>query len=734
MRHDPFGVGYNAPSAGTVATTSTSTHCPIICKRVFEALRSTASATFSTTFPVGAIPPSATKAHVTAMPALHFTEESHTGVHHSAHRLLKLAIRTTSEINTFEHGDLTEPGLSPRSAADMRGRSSGLWAATSVDAAGILAAQQRRTIQIVCAAMASVSISAAACAIYWFWTMKRNYRRDLVLMLILGDFYKSLWYLIHGSVNFGRSQVKSEEAFCQVSGYMLQVGLQSCDVAILFISMHMALQIFPPSNNSFLGHDGLYKVRRWVFAGWILIPCFTAALAFINPSGGYQAQGAFCWLPIRPFWYRLALSWVPRYLIWLYIMWVAIRIYTHVGYEFRVFGQERDRSSSADLSAQSSVERGAIERAVQEHRAQVTSTSEKIDEDAVAPDDPAWSQPGTAQRSPHDSSKNLPVNPNRRASLPAWHSPFGGSASPGLSPEDGAPIPTARSSPTSRRGSRQIAPGVTAEDFMAPPGFDTQPRGSISSPKPGAGAPPHTSSTNPSIGNRALRQRRRAIQRQLRILFIYPVVYMLLWLIPFISHCMSYSDHFAQHPVFPISLLSSFCQAFMGFADVAVFCWRERPWRHVPGSDGTFFGSFVFWTKDRGPSDWARRESRAPSQLPGNEKSQTRLLSSISSLKRWSFSRKNSSPNSSSTVQNSFVRPSHKRTVSGGGGKTRESELAHERLKLERADYKRNLPSYSERNGSVTSQAQAPRKDWFDQNVSEENLEELGESGSQSRG
>lgn len=162
------------------------------------------------------------------MPALHFTEESHTGVHHAAHRLLRLAIRTTSEINTFEHGDLTESGLSSRSAADMRGRSSGLWAATSVDAAGILAAQQRRTIQIVCAAMASVSISAAACAIYWFWTMKRNYRRDLVLMLILGDFYKSLWYLIHGSVNFGRSQVKSEEAFCQVSGYMLQVGLQSC--------------------------------------------------------------------------------------------------------------------------------------------------------------------------------------------------------------------------------------------------------------------------------------------------------------------------------------------------------------------------------------------------------------------------------------------------------------------------------------------------------------------------
>lgn len=162
------------------------------------------------------------------MPALHFSEESHTVVRHAAHRLLNLAVRASSEINTIENGEAMEPGISPRSPSDMRGRSSGLWTASSVDAAGILAAQQRRTIQILCAAMASVSISAAACAIYWFWTMKRNYRRDLVLMLILGDFYKSLWYLIHGSVNFGRSQVKSEEAFCQVSGYMLQVGLQSC--------------------------------------------------------------------------------------------------------------------------------------------------------------------------------------------------------------------------------------------------------------------------------------------------------------------------------------------------------------------------------------------------------------------------------------------------------------------------------------------------------------------------
>ena len=208
----------------------------------------------------------------------------------------------------------------------------------------------------------------------------------------------------------------------------------STDVAILFISMHMALQIFPPKN-SFLGHDGLYKVRHYVLAIWILLPCFTAALAFANPYGAYQAQGAFCWLPIRPFWYRLALSWIPRYLIWLYVMWAAIRIYAHVGYEFRVFGQEQDRSSSNDLSSASSVERSAIKKAIKEHRSHIMS-NEKNDIDAIAPEDWSIPRPMASRMSPNDSVQTSPANAGRRASLPAWHSPFGGPPSPTSAPAD----------------------------------------------------------------------------------------------------------------------------------------------------------------------------------------------------------------------------------------------------------------------------------------------------------
>jgi len=488
-----------------------------------------------------------------------------------------------------------------------------------------------------------------------------------------------------------------------------------------------------------------------VFAIWILFPCFTAALAFANPDGAYQAQGAFCWLPIRPFWYRLALSWVPRYLIWLYIMWVAIRIYSHVGYEFRVFGQERDRSSSTDFSAASSAERGAVEKAVKEHHLRVKS-SEKWASDDVAPDDSSMPGPMLAQLEADDPAS--PALNGRRMSLPTWHSPFGGTSSPKA---DVSITPTAVSNPTSRRGSRQIAPGVVAEDFMAPPGFDlTQPRGSVSTitsvPYSINGAsvdptlPPieevrgstsHASSVDTDIGARALRQRRRAIQRQLRILFIYPVVYMGMWLIPFVAHCLSYSDYFAQHPIFPISLLSSFCQSFMGFADVCVFCWRERPWRHIPGSDGTFFGSFVFWKCYGEEGGWSRRESKAPGHMPSlAEQSQNQSGSQsqaglLATLRRWSTSRKNSSPNASS-VTHSLHRPAmgQKRAFSGGVTRTKEAELAHERLKLEREDYGRNRADLDQRRESAVNSVQAPpRKEWFDQNHSEDTIGVTSEEG-----
>jgi hypothetical protein len=157
------------------------------------------------------------------MPAVHTSGDSQTNLNDVTRQLKTLFHRATTNADD------------PDTMNTTHAHGTGLWSSSSVNAAAILAAQQRRQIQILCASMASVSICAAICAIYWFCMMRRNYRRDLVLMLILGDFYKSMWYLIHGSVNFGRSQVQSDEPFCQVSGFMLQMALQACGKHLGFL-------------------------------------------------------------------------------------------------------------------------------------------------------------------------------------------------------------------------------------------------------------------------------------------------------------------------------------------------------------------------------------------------------------------------------------------------------------------------------------------------------------------
>ena len=73
------------------------------------------------------------------------------------------------------------------------------------------------------------------------------------------------------------------------------------------IAIHAALHIFKPTTS--MGEAGLYNYRYFAYACWIIYPILMASLAFVNPDHGYMSQGTFCYLPVRPFWYRLALSW-----------------------------------------------------------------------------------------------------------------------------------------------------------------------------------------------------------------------------------------------------------------------------------------------------------------------------------------------------------------------------------------------------------------------------------------
>jgi len=81
-----------------------------------------------------------------------------------------------------------------------------------------------------------------------------------------------------------------------------------------------------------------------------------------------------------------------------------------------------------------------------------------------------------------------------------------------------------------------------------------------------------------------LRRRHQRIQRQLRFLFIYPLVYLLTWLIPLVNNGMNFSESYAQNPSFPLQILIGIAIPIQGTIDCLFFTLRERPWRYTPKS------------------------------------------------------------------------------------------------------------------------------------------------------
>ncbi|CUM54561.1 unnamed protein product [Debaryomyces tyrocola] len=74
---------------------------------------------------------------------------------------------------------------------------------------------------------------------------------------------------------------------------------------------------------------GLFRYRYYVYAISIFLPILLASLAFINGIG-YEPLTNWCYMPTRPLWCRLVLSWIPRYLIIITIFVIYGCVYRHV--------------------------------------------------------------------------------------------------------------------------------------------------------------------------------------------------------------------------------------------------------------------------------------------------------------------------------------------------------------------------------------------------------------------
>lgn len=485
-------------------------------------------------------------------------------------------------------------------------------------------------LQCIALTFATISVASSVLAFYWFVKMRRTFRHDLIMLLIQSDMFKALWFMMYPIVVFTRGPVPSNSTFCQVNGFFISLGIEASDFAVLQIAIHTALYIFKPKAT--LGEGGLYPYRYIAYAGWIAFPLLMASLAFVNNNDSYISEGTYCYLPVRPFWYRLALGWIPRYIIFIVILFIYASIYYYVRYKFHGFNRAGMRSGTNCSSDSTEATRRPPNRhslpptprlhchgLIPESRQGSANESDPFKLGLSSMDsyrNGGGSLDGKSVPGAHRFMLSSFMLRNNTITVPC--PPPTARASPtGSNPELSTQDPMLQYSTSLPSSPRAMEAAVLHPTTSRASVWRDSPRGfsPTTSARPSAmyifsilkrhqdGRNPQTSlsqlqlvnSRGQNLADVEMLRTRDKIRRQLRFLFIYPLVYIGMWVVPFVSHVLQYDDRFASDPPFGLSCAVTIFVCSQAAVDCWLFSTREKPWRHIPGNDGTFWGSLKFW-------------------------------------------------------------------------------------------------------------------------------------------
>lgn len=465
----------------------------------------------------------------------------------------------------------------------------------------------------------------------------------MIMALIVGDVFRTISMLVQSSTSLAHGQITSASKLCQAGGFFFQFGIAMngkttfskttglsnhlLDWSVLALAVHGTLQILRPAANSIHHADVMFKYRHIIYAMLVIIPTLCASLAFIEPNIHYTSAGAYCQLPIRPLWYRLALSWIPRYVISITILGLSVAVYVHVRnvYSGAMHSKWWALSSIAipkdKVETQEPQDSFAVKSLIAEARQRFSSSQTVPDSTLVDPSQ-GWhvSAGQSTMSSNHGRLSNFGISSDqfnmhgrpgerRRSTLaPITAGSIMGPQMSGTYPldvpveepeeiEDPQPHPATIPPISARPPLKRLSSAMSG--FSARTG-SLREKASISSRVP-LPAPIRRSRemSTPS----ALQIQRAIIRRQLRLTFIYPLVYLLMWLAPFVLNCMQYSNYYAKQPPFSLGVITNVCYALMAAIDCAIFCYRERPWRHIPSNTSrSFWTSFCCWKTGRAES------------------------------------------------------------------------------------------------------------------------------------
>jgi hypothetical protein len=344
---------------------------------------------------------------------------------------------------------------------------------------------------------------------------------------------------------------------------------------------------------------------RWYINTFLAtVPFLFAGLAFLNPQGAYEYNAGVCWLPIQPVWYRLALSWIPRYMIFVTILVLSFTVYFHVGNQFNSF---QKLWSSSRRESHVNRWRHHIGNHDSKHNTptartpnggvpsiQIPMPLRKISDEVtvvrhhVSLDENRRSSKTTGKSARRtDSNKEIEEIPDREtisSTLIERLDNTEGVTTNG----SGIPWGTLLKSSDTPLAKKESSPATThvgsgALRTKSGPGRLMRIAFWGASEPLNARLERYHPDTEGHIGDNAandmLEAKRATIMLQIRMNFTYPIVYVALWIFPFILHCMQYKAEYARDPPSGLAALSILCISSMGFANCLIFLVREQPWR-----------------------------------------------------------------------------------------------------------------------------------------------------------
>lgn len=201
---------------------------------------------------------------------------------------------------------------------------------------------QLNALRIISIVSSSTSILACLITFYTYLAIhpsRKKFRHQLIIFLIIFDFLKALAILLYPILSLVKNTAQIGPKTINFLGFFTALSIEGGDLAILSFAINTLLTIFYPRRTG-----GLYFIRYYIYVLSIVGPAILASLAFIN-NVGYVELDIWCYMPERPKWYRLALSWGPRYGIMLAILIIYCTIYFYIISQLKKLeSQQREQS------------------------------------------------------------------------------------------------------------------------------------------------------------------------------------------------------------------------------------------------------------------------------------------------------------------------------------------------------------------------------------------------------